>query len=68
MTEGEPKVRREPMSIKLRKNRRSTITLPRGCTIVFVGAPQDGKPAVLVELPDGSTVKHETLTPPARLS
>jgi hypothetical protein len=56
------------MSIKLRKNRRSTITLPKGCTIVFVGSPQDGKPAVLVELPDGSTVSHETLTPPVKVS
>lgn len=51
-------------SIKLRKGRRSIFDLPRGCRIIVEGRPTDGKPAVLVEFPDGTIVRHETLTPP----
>jgi hypothetical protein len=50
-------------SIKLRRNRRTTLHLPRGCTLTIVAASSDGKPAVLVEYPDGTRILHELLTP-----
>lgn len=50
-------------SLKLRKGRRTTFDLPRGCRLVIEGRPSHGKPAILVEYPAGTNVTHETLTP-----
>jgi hypothetical protein len=60
MSKDEPK---KPMAIKLRKNRRSVIQLPSNCGVIVIGSgPQDGKPYIHVDLPDGATVTHESLT------
>lgn len=60
--------RRRRQPIKLRKNRRTTLKLPRGCVLTIVAASSDGKPAILVEYPDGTSIIHELLTPTTPLA
>jgi thiamine biosynthesis lipoprotein ApbE len=68
-TQGSDKGRvKLPTPIKLRKNRRTTFTVPAGGTVTIIGQSTDGKPAVLVELPDDATIRHEILTTSAKAS
>lgn len=57
-----PKPKTNRTSLKLRKGRRHHCQCPCGRELTLEGKPTDGKPAVIVEFPDGTVVKHETLT------
>jgi hypothetical protein len=61
------KQKRRCTSVKLLKRRRTTVKLSCGCYVAFEFKPKNGKYAVLVDYPEGSRLKRETLThrPPA---
>lgn len=59
-----PKPKTNRTSLKLRKGRRHHFQFPKGCRLIVETASSDGKPAILVEYPDGTVIRHETLTPP----
>lgn len=50
--------------MKLNKRTRSVVKMPCGSEFAFTGKPIDGKPGLLVELPEGATILHHKLTSP----
>lgn len=49
---------------KLNKHRLHVVKCDCGCQVEIIGHPSDGKSAVLITAPPGSTIASETLTPP----
>lgn len=64
---GQARKRVKP--IKLNSRQRHTVKMPCGNEVAIIGRPIDGKPGVILELPEGATIRHESasdLTPPQR--
>ena len=58
------KAERELRKVVKLSKRRHRVKCGCGCEVVVTGHPTDGKPGALIEASPGSTISHESLTPP----